>query len=114
MTRPKSIPALSGLSPRAKRLHADVLAGYVLEPHQEALFLEALASLDRADQCRAVIGTALTIEGRFGELKPHPLLTVEVAARSQFGTLMRQLGLDLEAVDAQKQTARARAARWSA
>jgi phage terminase small subunit len=85
------------LSEPSRRLYRQILACYELEAHHLAVLTKALEALDRADQARAEIGTGpLAITSRLGEVKPHPLLAVERDARAQFGTLMKQLGLDVE------------------
>jgi len=85
------------LSEPGRRLFADVVKSYVLEGHHLAILTKALEALDRADQAREEIGTSsLTVMSRLGEVKVHPLLAVERDARAQFGTLMKQLGLDID------------------
>jgi hypothetical protein len=70
---------------------------YELEPHHLALLVKALEASDRADEARDEIGAgSLAVQSRLGELKPHPLLAVERDSRAAFGTLMKQLGLDIE------------------
>ncbi len=95
MTPPIRPP--SHLSKPSKALYIDVMGSYLLEPHHVALLVKALEARDRADQARAEIGRGpLMVTSRLGEQKPHPLLTVERDARAQFGTLMKQLGLDID------------------
>ena len=92
MTRPPR-----HLSPAARRLYAEITAGYALEAHHLALLTKALEALDRADAARVEIGAGpLTVMSRLGELKVHPLLAVERDNRAQFGSLMKLLGLDIE------------------
>lgn len=110
MTRPSPD---RGLSARARRLYADVVAAYALEPHQAEILVQALAALSRAEAARAAIGGALTVETRFGDQKVNPLIVVERDARAQFFLGMKQLGLDLEPVTNHDRTASARSARWS-
>ena len=85
------------LSAASKRLYAEVLKDYVLETHHVAVLVKALEARDRADQAREEIGAGpLLVTSRLGEAKPHPLLAVERDSRAQFGTLMKQLGLDID------------------
>lgn len=85
-----------GLSSEALAIYRQTLADYDLEPWHVRILLEALRSLDRAEQARRQLDAeGLTIDGRFGP-RPHPLLTVERDARSGFARLMKQLGLDIE------------------
>ena len=103
----------SHLSLPARRLFSEVLRLYELEPHDQAVLVKALEAWDRAEQSRQRVDTdGLTVKSRFGELKPHPLLSVERDSRAAFLAGMRQLGLDYEPVANQARTAAARAARW--
>jgi hypothetical protein len=64
------------LSLPARRLFSEVLRLYELEPHDQAVLVKALEAWDRAEQSRQRIDTdGLTVKSRFGELKPHPLLS---------------------------------------
>jgi P27 family predicted phage terminase small subunit len=84
------------LSDSSRRLYGQITGNWILESHHLAILTKALEALDRADQARAEIGTGpLMVESRLGEMKSHPLLAVEREARAQFGTLLKQLGLDL-------------------
>ena len=95
MTRPVRAPA--HLSEASRRLYAAITGDYLLEPHHIEILTKALEARDRADEARAEIGKgSLMVTSRLGEPKPHPLLAVERDARSQFGVLMRALGLDIE------------------
>ncbi len=85
------------LSPPARRLFADVLAIYVLEPHHVQVFTKSLEAFDRAEQARDVIDAdGLMVTSRLGERKPHPLLSVERDSRAAFMAGVKQLGLDIE------------------
>jgi hypothetical protein len=87
----------SDLSPTARTLLRSVVTDYVLEPWHVRLLVEALRSLDRAEQARRQLKTdGLVTATRLGEVKAHPLLLVERDARNTFARLMKQLGLDLE------------------
>lgn len=95
MTRPMRAPRQ--LSTSSRRLFAEVISSYVLEPHHLAILTKALEALDRADQARSEIAAGpLMVQSRLGEPKAHPLLAVERDARAQFGSLMKQLGLDID------------------
>ena len=85
------------LSEPARRLYSEIVSSYELESHHLALLVKALEALDRADQARREIGAGpLMVTSRLGEPKCHPLLAVERDNRAQFGSLMRQLGLDID------------------
>jgi hypothetical protein len=110
MTSPKP-PA--HLSLAARRLFSSVLALYELERHDQAVLVKALEALDRAEACRQRIDAeGLTVASRFGELRPHPLLGAETAARHAFLAGMKQLALDFEPTTNLQRTAAARAQRW--
>ena len=85
------------LNAAAKALYLSVMADYDLEPFQIAILTKALEALGRADQAREEIAAGpLMVTSRLGELRPHPLLAIERDSRAQFGTLMKQLGLDID------------------
>ena len=61
-----------------------------------ALLRTALEAHQRARRCReAVDRDGEAVRDRFGQLKPHPLLTAERDARSAFLAGMKALNLDL-------------------
>ena len=71
------------------------------EPSSEALLLTACQCLDRIHECRAFIeAEGLLVQDRFGQSKPHPLVVVERDARGQMMTAIKQLGLDIEPLNA--------------
>jgi hypothetical protein len=80
----------------ARDLYEAIDAAYHSSPSEQALLVEAMKSLDRAEQAREAVGAELTVFARGGEPKAHPLLLVERDARAAFARLMRQLGLDDE------------------
>lgn len=89
MTAPKH------LSPASRRLYLSVTGSYDLEPWHVRVLVEALQSLDRAEQARRQLDKeGLTVAGRFGP-RAHPLLNVERDHRASFARLMKQLGLDI-------------------
>lgn len=95
MTTPTKAPR--HLSAAGRKLYLSITADYQLEAHHLAILTKALEALGRADQAREEIATGpLLVTSRLGEQRPHPLLAVERDARAQFGTLMKQLGLDIE------------------
>jgi phage terminase small subunit len=65
-------------------------------PGSLALLTVALESHQRARQCREMIDKqGVTIQDRFNQTRPHPLLQGERDARSAFLATMRLLNLDL-------------------
>lgn len=98
MTAPANPAAPRHLSPASRKIWEATVSTFELEAHHLALLNQALSCLDRAEQARAEIGSGpLMVKSRLGEVKVHPLIVVERAARAQFGTLMKTLGLDVEA-----------------
>jgi P27 family predicted phage terminase small subunit len=60
------------------------------------VLVAALEAHQRARECRETIGReGLTVIGRDGQAKPHPLLAVERDARAQFVSGIKALGLQL-------------------
>ena len=80
-------------TPAARDLYRAIAAAYERQPWEEALLVEALKALDRAEQARLAVGDQLTVLARGGEPKAHPLLLVERDARAAFARMMKQLGL---------------------
>lgn len=96
--KPAKIPGPPrGLSARARRLWRDVLEAYVLDDgHELALLEEALRSLDRADQARALVDEeGLLVLDRFGKASAHPGVAIERDARALFVRTLRGIGLDV-------------------
>jgi phage terminase small subunit len=57
----------------------------------------ALEAFDRMRACQAAIAEqGATVPDRFGQLKPHPLLSAERDARAQLLMALRALNLDVE------------------
>lgn len=89
-------PNIAHLSAEARRIFDSVVGDYDLEPWHVRVLIEALQSLDRAEQARRQLDSdGLTVDGRFGP-RPHPLLAVERDSRASFARLMKQLGLDVD------------------
>ena len=84
-----------GLSERSQRLWADLVPKTGWSPGRLALLGEALRSLDRADEARALLdaeGLIAKTEST-GALHIHPAVRIEKDARSQFLSAWRELGL---------------------
>ena len=59
-----------------------------------AVLASGLEVLQRARECRQVINEeGLTVTGRDGQVKAHPLLIAERAAHKQFQATLKQLGI---------------------
>ena len=62
-----------------------------------AILRVALEAFDRSQEAREVITTAgMTVTGRDGQVRSHPLLTVERDNRAAFLAGLKALNLDLE------------------
>jgi P27 family predicted phage terminase small subunit len=86
------------LSAPAKRLWADIFTEYAIDDAAGMAILQAaLESFDRAQAARkAIKKDGMTITGRDGQVKSHPLLTVERDNRAAFLAGLKALNLDLE------------------
>jgi phage terminase small subunit len=70
-----------------------------LEDHHVLILTQAAGCLDRLTECRNVLAVeGLTTVDRFEQVKPHPLVTVELAQKALFARLVRELGLDIQDV----------------
>ncbi len=94
MTKPPKPP--SGLSPDGKRLWKAILQDWEITDaaHLEVLHV-GLQSLDRASKCPVLIDQeGEIVKDRFGQSKPHPLLSAERDSRSSFYQAIKVLGLN--------------------
>lgn len=92
---PSTVPkAPRGLSAPSRALWEAIVADYVLMPHHLSLLEQAMRSLDRAEAARRLVDA----EGLLVAGKLHPLTRVERDSRDQFARIVKQLGLDLEAL----------------
>lgn len=93
-SRPPSAP--DHLSDAAKSLWTSILKTWRLDDDASRAVLQtSLEAWDRCQRCRQQIDSkGETVEDRFGQAKPHPLLSAERDARSQFLTGLKQLGLE--------------------
>ena len=96
MKKPTSPP--KSLSRQSKALWKQIVSQWSLDDPAGLKVLEVgLHALDRAEECREQIDKeGCTLADRFDQVKPHPLLSVERDARSQFMHTMKQLNLDPE------------------
>jgi phage terminase small subunit len=64
--------------------------------HHEVILIRALELLDRAEAARLEIAKdGITVKDRYGSLKAHPAVKIEVDCKSQARLLLRELGMDL-------------------
>jgi len=84
------------LSRRMKAFWRLIFATRKLEPHEEAIFLNACLSFDRAEAARKVLQKeGLTFVDRFGQPRSRPENLVEHNNRLLFARLLKQLNLDV-------------------
>ena len=86
------------LSREAKRQWQKLLLEYEIED-QAGLFLlqTGLEAFDRMREAQAIVKEeGMQVADRFGQMKAHPLITVERDARSAMLQAVKGLNLDLE------------------
>lgn len=95
MTTPAVPDAPEHLSEEAAALWADVAELYELAPHQLEILRRACEASDRADEARRLLETeGLTLQDRFGQVKPHPAAAIERDSRAALSQLLRELALE--------------------
>jgi P27 family predicted phage terminase small subunit len=90
-------PPPKHLGDEEKRIWRDVFVDFEL-PTKAGLHVltSALEAHQRVRECRAAIKhEGLTVEGRDGQLRPHPLLAAERDARASWLAGIKLLGLEL-------------------
>ena len=92
----KQIP--KHLSEEAQQWWSAIVSEYSVDDEAGKLLLQtALESFDRMKAAaRRINQDGEAVEDRFGQVKPHPLLTAERDARSQMLAALKQLNLDME------------------
>lgn len=83
-----------GLSEKAQGIWKTVIA-HCKTYGRQTLLAEALRALDRADECRAKVGSdgMTTTTDRTGAVHAHPLLAMEQKFRTQFLSAWSSLNL---------------------
>ena len=91
----KSPRAPACLSKPAQALWAKIVSEWEIDNAADlAVLRTGLLAWDRAEAATAQIKRdGQTVTDRFGQVKPHPLMTTERDARSQFMNAIRQMGL---------------------
>lgn len=86
------------LSAAAKKLWNDIFTEYSIDDAAGMAILRvALEAFDRSQEARMVVKKqGMTILGRDGQVRSHPLLTVERDNRAAFLAGLKALNLDLE------------------
>ncbi len=86
-----------GLSSRSRKLFEAIAADFDLDAAGVAVLTEACRSLDRADQARAIVDEeGVTVHDRWGQVKPHPGVSIERDARAAAVRALDVLGLERE------------------
>ena len=86
-----------GLCASARRVWVAVFERYRLEQHHAQILLEALKSLTRAEEAKALLDRdGCVFVDRFGQPRPHPATVVERDCRAAFIKGITALGLDIE------------------
>ena len=85
------------LGAAGRELWTKLVSAYALEDEGGmAVLAVACRAADREETCRAVVAKqGMTVKDRFRQVRPHPLLAVERAARAQVLTALRQLALPI-------------------
>ena len=98
---PKQPTPPKTLSVEARRWWRALEKGYLIEDEAGRLLLMvALEAFDRMRQAQAALTKdglpVLTVTDRFGQIKAHPLCTVERDSRAQMLAALKALNLDIE------------------
>jgi P27 family predicted phage terminase small subunit len=92
--------APSNLGHSGREFWKKISAEFVLESHHSELLAQACKSLDRISTAREVLDKdGLTFIDKFGQIKPHPAVAIELANKTIFARLLRELGLDVSKSD---------------
>jgi phage terminase small subunit len=85
---------LTGLSLEMQTFYRGISRRFDLSEHHRALLRCACEAHDRMDQARTLVATeGLTTIDRHGMVRPHPAVAIELASRTSFARLLRELGL---------------------
>jgi hypothetical protein len=92
---------LDGLGDNGRAFVRDAFAEYEWSPIEAQIVKAAASALDRAEEARrAVARDGMLLTRRSGAQYAHPAIRIELSARAQFQSLMRQLGLPARETDA--------------
>lgn len=94
--KPKKAP--KHLSKEAQKLWDKLINEYEIEDEAGLLLLQtAMEAFDRMREAQTIIKVeGMQVADRFGQMKAHPLTTVERDARSAMMQAVKSLNLDLE------------------
>ena len=72
-----------------------ITSNFSLEPYHIPILRTLCETADRLEACRSrLTKEGLTIRDRWNKLKPHPLVSAELAYREQLTKIYNTLGLD--------------------
>lgn len=84
------------LRPPTRDWWRTVVSTYSLEEHHVCLLTLACESLDRVEQAREIIAKqGPVVLDRFGSVRRHPAVGIELDNKIAFVRLIRELGLDV-------------------
>jgi len=100
MAKKSSQKAPSHLSVEAQEIFNGLCVEYSIDDIAGLRILRvALEAFDRAQAARAAIDKdGLTVQDKFGQIKPHPLIACERDSRAAFLAGLKALNLDLEPI----------------
>lgn len=89
------------LSDEMKKFFKSIMHDFNLEPHHILLLTKACELLDKGELARQTVAAdGLTTTDRYGSIKPHPCVKIEIDCKNSARLLLRELGLDLEPAEA--------------
>jgi len=101
------------LSEEMKTFYTSIVNKYNLEAHRLILLTRACECLDRAEQARKQIeAEGLTTKDRYGSIKPHPCVKMEIDSKSAARLLLHELGFDTGTIPQKTNMKNQRVPRW--
>ncbi|TIO04099.1 P27 family phage terminase small subunit [Mesorhizobium sp.] len=80
---------------------AGIIADFDLESYHFKILVKAAEAHDRGEEARKILkADGIVITDRFGTKKAHPAVAIERDARVAFMRGVRELGLDIDTVEA--------------
>jgi len=95
------------LKPETRTWVNAILRDYELEDRHVRILGLAGEAWERMEDIREILARdGAVVQDRFGQTKGHPLLAEERSQKRLFASLLRELGLDLDAVEAPRKPRR--------
>ena len=89
-----------------------ITSSFSLQSHHVPILRTLCECADRLEACRSRLSKeGLTVRDRWNKLKPHPLVSAELAYREQLTKIYNTLGLDENEVASKAASPRPRALR---